>query len=237
MSKSEEKKMETLITQAMNGNSTAQNNLALMYELGLGVDKDEKKALGWWEKAAESGSGIAQLNLAKLIEEQNPNDEASKKKSFFWFNEAKKKGFNDWETQIEKLIEQKNTSAQKDKKVKKILIVDDSNTIRQHAVQVFKNAGYHVMEAVDGLDGLEKVRANWDIGMMVVDVNMPRMGGLEMCEHLAKEKFLEKIPFLMLTTESNAEHVLRAKKLGAKGWMIKPAKSETLINVAKKILG
>jgi len=118
--------------------------------------------------------------------------------------------------------------------MKKILIVDDSETIRITVSTTLEGAGFTVVQAVDGIDGLAKLAEN-DVSLIILDVNMPRLGGLEMLERIQAEPKFSKIPVVMLTTEAHFSLIERAKKLGAKGWMIKPVKPENLIAAAKKI--
>lgn len=113
---------------------------------------------------------------------------------------------------------------------KRILVVDDSPTIRQQVCLVLTQGGYEVIEAKDGLEGLEQlVKAS----MAFCDVNMPRMNGVEFVEKVGKNG----IPIVMLTTESRPELIERAKTAGAKGWMVKPFKPEHLLAVVKKLVG
>jgi two-component system, chemotaxis family, chemotaxis protein CheY len=119
--------------------------------------------------------------------------------------------------------------------MKKILIVDDSETIRITVTATLEGAGFTVVQAVDGLDGLAQL-AEHDVALVILDVNMPRLGGLEMLEKVQADPKLSKIPVVMLTTEAHFALIDRAKKLGAKGWMIKPVKPENLIAAAKKVV-
>lgn len=112
---------------------------------------------------------------------------------------------------------------------KKILVVDDSPSIRQQVTLCLEQGGYAVVEAQDGVEGLER-RA--DCAMAICDVNMPRMNGIEFAEKIAGT-----LPIVMLTTEGRPELITRAKAAGAKGWMVKPFKSEHLLSVVKKLVG
>jgi two-component system, chemotaxis family, chemotaxis protein CheY len=120
--------------------------------------------------------------------------------------------------------------------MKKILIVDDSETIRLTVAATLEDAGFSVVQAVDGVDALAKLAECEDINLMIVDVNMPRLGGLEMLERVHADPALAKIPVVMLTTEAHLALIDRAKKLGARGWMIKPVKPENLVAAARKVL-
>jgi len=117
---------------------------------------------------------------------------------------------------------------------KKILVVDDSNTIRQQLAFALTRAGYEVIEAGDGREGLNQIAGNPDIAMIICDVNMPKMNGLEMIEEIAKNKS-SFAPVIMLTTEGGNELIERAKKSGAKGWLVKPFKPEQIVDVVKKL--
>jgi two-component system chemotaxis response regulator CheY len=118
---------------------------------------------------------------------------------------------------------------------KKILVVDDSATVRQQVGLALSQAGFEIIEAVDGMDGVDKVGQVTDISLVICDVNMPRMSGLEMLEKLHEDKKHNTIPVVMLTTEGQPELVDRAKKAGAKGWIVKPFKAELLVAAAKKL--
>ena len=120
---------------------------------------------------------------------------------------------------------------------KKVLIVDDSRTIRQQVNFTLSKGGFQVVEAEDGNDGIAKLKSNPDVSMIISDVNMPNMGGLEMLETINGDGGLPHPPIIMLTTEGSGELVERAKKAGAKGWLVKPFKPEQLVAVATKLVG
>jgi two-component system chemotaxis response regulator CheY len=113
-----------------------------------------------------------------------------------------------------------------------VLVVDDSMMVRKQVGSALKGQGYDVIEAVDGCDALEKLAGNPDTKLIVCDVNMPKMNGLEFLEQLAARN--SSIPVVMLTTEGQPELIQRAKSLGAKGWLVKPFKPDYLTATAKK---
>ncbi len=117
----------------------------------------------------------------------------------------------------------------------KILVVDDSVTVRQQVGLALGQAGFEVIEAADGQEGLDKISANPDLLMVITDVNMPQMNGLEMLEKLKADPKHAKLIVFMLTTEGQPELIDRAKKAGAKGWIVKPFKAELLVSAAKKL--
>lgn len=118
---------------------------------------------------------------------------------------------------------------------KKILVVDDSNTIRQQVGMCLSGAGYAVVEAADGAEGFEAIKSQSDIAMVICDVNMPNMNGIEMLEAVQKEGKSGKPPVVMLTTEGQPALIKRAKSAGAKGWIVKPFKPDMLLAAAKKL--
>lgn len=118
---------------------------------------------------------------------------------------------------------------------KKVLVVDDSTTIRLQVGRALRDAGYVVVEAGDGMEALERV-AEHDVSVAIVDVNMPRMNGLELLERLKADPAHAKIVVLMLTTEVQKSLIERAKNAGARGWMIKPVKMDHLVAAVKKVL-
>ena len=118
---------------------------------------------------------------------------------------------------------------------KKVMIVDDSKTIRQQVSFTLSKGGYDVIEAEDGNDGLAKLKANADIAMIISDVNMPNLNGLEMVEKIKAEG--HSVPIVMLTTEGAADMIERAKAAGAKGWLVKPFKPDQLVAAVQKLAG
>jgi two-component system, chemotaxis family, chemotaxis protein CheY len=119
---------------------------------------------------------------------------------------------------------------------KKVLVVDDSPTVRQQVSLALKQAGFEVLEATDGADGVAKVGSDPSIGMVILDVNMPRMNGLEMLETIKAGGQNAGLAVIMLTSEGQQSLIDRAKKAGAKGWIVKPFKAELLVAAVKKLL-
>ena len=115
----------------------------------------------------------------------------------------------------------------------KVIVVDDSATVRAQVGGALSKSGFEVLEARDGLEALDKVSATPDLSLVVCDVNMPRMNGLEFLE-AARAKGIH-VPVLMLTTEGQPQLMQRAKAAGARAWIIKPFKAEILIEAAKKL--
>lgn len=118
----------------------------------------------------------------------------------------------------------------------RILTVDDSNSLRRMVAFTLKQAGHEVVQAVDGSDGLVKIREQ-KIDLALVDVNMPSMGGIEMVTEMRKLPDYAKTPILMLTTESSDEKKQEGRQAGATGWIVKPFSPEQLLGIVEKVLG
>lgn len=119
---------------------------------------------------------------------------------------------------------------------KKILIVDDSASMRQMVSFTLKSNGYEVIEAVDGVDALAKAKAT-TVNMVITDLNMPKMDGITLIKELRKNPSTKFVPIVMLTTESQAEKKQEGKNAGASGWIVKPFQPDQLIGVVKKLIG
>jgi two-component system chemotaxis response regulator CheY len=117
----------------------------------------------------------------------------------------------------------------------KFLIVDDSNSIRQMVSFTLKSAGYDVVEASDGLQGLQKAKGE-SFDLVISDVNMPNMNGIELCQELRKLSSFEFTPILMLTTESSGDMKVRGKEAGATGWLVKPFNPDKLLATIKRVV-
>ncbi|HEY8606436.1 MAG TPA: response regulator [Noviherbaspirillum sp.] len=119
---------------------------------------------------------------------------------------------------------------------KTILAVDDSGSLRQMVVFSLRAAGYQVTEAIDGQDGLDKARTQV-FDLVLTDQNMPRMDGLTLIRSLRGLPTYQKVPILMLTTESSDEMKSKGRAAGANGWLVKPFDPQRLTEVVKKVIG
>ena len=119
---------------------------------------------------------------------------------------------------------------------KTILAVDDSGSLRQMVVFSLNAAGYQVIEAVDGEDALIKAQAQI-VDLVLTDQNMPRMDGLTLIKSLRSLSSYQKVPILMLTTESSDEMKALGKAAGATGWLVKPFDPKRLLDVVQRVIG
>lgn len=118
--------------------------------------------------------------------------------------------------------------------MKTILTVDDSRTMRDMLRLALTDAGFEVVQAVDGLDGLsvlDCVRPD----IIITDINMPRLDGFGFVEAVRARKPLRSIPVLVLTTESDIEKKDRARRAGATGWIVKPFDAGKLVAAIQRV--
>ena len=118
---------------------------------------------------------------------------------------------------------------------KKVLIVDDSESIREAVSYTLENAEYTVEKAVDGLDALEKLKeASYQL--MITDLHMPNMDGISLIREVRSREELKFLPILFLTTESQTAKMEEARTAGATGWIVKPFVPEKLVAVVQKLI-
>jgi two-component system chemotaxis response regulator CheY len=119
--------------------------------------------------------------------------------------------------------------------VKRVLVVDDSATVRQQVRAALGAGEFVLMEASDGSEGAEIINQFADLSAVICDVNMPRMSGLEMLEAVKSDPKHTRLPIVMLTTEGQHDLIQRAKAAGAKGWIVKPFKPDLLLAAIRKL--
>lgn len=118
----------------------------------------------------------------------------------------------------------------------KILIVDDSASMRQMVSFTLAGAGHQVTEAPDGEDALELAKAGGGFDLVLSDVNMPKMDGISLVKALRALAAFKFTPILMLTTESGSDKKTEGKSAGATGWIVKPFSPDQLIATVNKVL-
>lgn len=116
-----------------------------------------------------------------------------------------------------------------------ILAVDDSASMRQMVRYTLEGAGYKVLQASDGIEALELAK-NGTADLVLTDVNMPRMDGIELVRELRALSNYKFVPMLVLTTESGQETKMRGKQAGATGWIVKPFNPGQLLATIARVL-
>lgn len=118
---------------------------------------------------------------------------------------------------------------------KTILVVDDSQSLRNLVKLVLENEGFKILLAENGKEAL-KMMASEEIQLLVTDLHMPVMDGMELVKNVRQSKEYQYLPVLILTTETNSQIKIRAKNIGATGWITKPFDNEKLIKTIKRVL-
>ena len=116
-----------------------------------------------------------------------------------------------------------------------ILTADDSPSMREMIAFTLQNAGYEVIEAVDGKDALERL-SRAPVQMLITDLNMPNIDGIELIRRVRALPQYKYVPIIMVTTESEDSRKQQGKAAGATGWIVKPFRAEQLVAVAKRFL-
>ncbi len=117
---------------------------------------------------------------------------------------------------------------------KTVLTIDDSRTMRDMLYMALVDAGYRVIQAVDGIDGLETLSAE-GADVVITDINMPRLDGFGFIEGMRADPANRSIPVLVLTTESDAAKKQRAREAGATGWIVKPFDPAKLVDAVRRV--
>lgn len=118
---------------------------------------------------------------------------------------------------------------------KRVLIVDDSESIREAVGFTLESAAYSVEKAVDGLDALKKLNAS-AFQLVITDLHMPNMDGINLIKEIRSRKEFQFLPILFLTTESQLARKEEARSAGATGWVVKPFVPEKLVSVVQKLI-
>jgi len=120
--------------------------------------------------------------------------------------------------------------------MKKILICDDSEMVRNFHYYILKTSGFDVISAIDGADGLDKLWINRDIGLVITDINMPNMDGYSMIEKIRMEEEFEDLPIIIISTEDQLKDKQKGYDAGANIYIVKPTDPEQLIESVKLLM-
>jgi two-component system chemotaxis response regulator CheY len=120
--------------------------------------------------------------------------------------------------------------------LRKVLIVDDSVSMRQMVSFTLRQGGFEVIEAGHGQEALEKLASTASVDLIITDLNMPVMDGITFIQNVRKQPALMRKPISMLTTEGLASKKEQGKAAGATGWIVKPFDPEKLLTTIAKVL-
>jgi len=120
---------------------------------------------------------------------------------------------------------------------KTILVVDDSEMVRNYYYYILKNAGFNVVSAFDGADGLEKIYQLGSVDLIVSDINMPNMDGYTMIQRIREDSRFNNVPIIIVSTEQEATDKQKGFNVGADVYIVKPIEANVLIENIKLLLG
>lgn len=120
--------------------------------------------------------------------------------------------------------------------MKTIMLVDDSATILLSISNILSKAGYGVEKAANAAEGLAKFKAGVKVDLLITDLNMPGMNGIEFIKEVRTLPNYKFMPILFLTTESQQSRRMEAKAAGASGWLVKPATADELLGTIKLVI-
>jgi two-component system, chemotaxis family, chemotaxis protein CheY len=118
----------------------------------------------------------------------------------------------------------------------KVLIIDDAETIRRSVVNALEPAGFSVIAARDGFQGIAALKETRDLCLVIVDLNMPGLSGFGVLDWMRKDASAHLPPAVFMTTELSEPELARAKNAGAVGWLVKPCRPEQLVAVVERVL-
>lgn len=120
--------------------------------------------------------------------------------------------------------------------IKKVLIIDDSKLVHSLYHQLLKKYDCEIIDAMNGLEGLEKLDLENDIDVVLLDIDMPKMTGVELLEHLKKEDLYQDIPFIVISTQGKEKSIKRGLELGASAYLVKPFEADVFSDLLEKVI-
>lgn len=120
-------------------------------------------------------------------------------------------------------------------KSKRVVLIDDSQSIRAAVSFMLRKRGFEVITGIDGKDALKHFNGG-DIDLVITDLHMPNMDGIGLIKEVRNIEDYKRVPILVLTTESQVSIKLEAKKAGATGWIVKPFETEKLLATIRKVV-
>jgi len=208
-----------LETKAAAGDTEAQCSLAFLYEIGIEREQDYRKAAQYWQMAAHAGRQLAVDKLNLLLEEGKI--EAS------WLDLVTKESPGP---------QPSHESRPGMEIAPKILMADEDEELREMMSDVLQQAGYRVIQALNGEEAVQKVMANPDLRLIITDVKIPKLNGLQFVKTLRRLSLAESARIIVMTAYSQPALIAEGKKLAIDSWLVKPVCQETLLETVKRLL-
>ena len=201
--------------QAEKGNPLAQTAIALLYELGLEVPQDLEQAARFMRMAADQGHGPAALNL---IESHDLGAYALSESELNNYKEVCEKAGLVSQKEIKKKFKKQTTQTRSHY----IMVADASSESSSLLCSSLKTDGYITIKAADGIAALEHIRTNNKIEMVLLDLNLPRLKGLQLLELIRQDVGLFNLPVILFSDSKSPRELQKAKKLGIYACLSKP---------------
>ena len=224
------KNEEILKKMAEKGDKDATELCGLLYELnildsdgkGIGRREDQTQAKKMYKRAADAGSPTAQISFAKLLMAKNPESDQAEK----YIKLAADKGFFMPEHAGERIkaIQKKLNLVD----AGHALVVDDNRTERDMICGIINKRGYKVLAADNGEEALTILKKNKRIALVILDINMPVMNGIDFLRAIRDIEHYSNLAVLVTSFSNEKQHVIDAKRLGISGWMVKPLEIKKL---------
>lgn len=222
-----DEKLKKLKQSAETGDRKSQESLGLLYELGLGVKEDPEQAMHYWQAAAGDGNGWAATSLAGLMRRTAP-DGSLEKKARALEQQAAADGFILPENRKDRL--QAMSAATR----LHVLIVEDDPMVRDLFTRMLSGDHYSVAGAADGREALYQMTRVPAPQMILLDINLPGINGMELLRSLRSLDKTSSIPIIIISADPSMTYREEAKKLGALSWLTKPVSKPTLLAAVKK---
>ncbi|SMF50220.1 response regulator [Pseudobacteriovorax antillogorgiicola] len=195
---------------AEEGDPEAQCSLAFLFEIGLDRDVDLDQALSWWRKAADQGHPIALEKVSAITGEPMPEQPASNPK----------------QSHTRDGVEVRT----------KVLLIEDEDDLRALLEAELEENGFHVMAAVDGQEGLNKLIATPGVHLIITDLKMPRMNGIQFIKTLRKMRIAETAGLIVMTSYSKPELIETGRKMKVDHWLAKPFDLTKIVETVNQVL-
>lgn len=218
--------IEELQAEAKNGNLEAQNALAMLNELGLIPQASAAEAARLYAKSAKAGDPVAALYLGVIYENGAEGVPADPKAAANYYDLAEKGGFHKAEDRLAEAGVARRT----------VLIVDDSASVRSVTRSLLSKSGFDVVEAADASQAIRFLQNGGQVDLVISDVEMPNMDGLEMLAIIRGRLQRKDLPVVMVTSVRELGVLKKAKTLGVQGWVLKPYDHEMLVQIVRKAL-
>lgn len=208
----------TVEEKAGKGDTEAQCALAFLFEIGLDRPQNYRQAAHFWQLAAKVGNQLAISKLEQLLRDD--------KIQTCWLDQS--------------TLPSPNKKPQKEREggqiSQKILLADDEDEIRILTGNFLELAGFKIIHAVNGEEAIQKILANPDIKIIVTDLKMPKLNGLQMVKTLRRMQVAETAKIVMMTAFSQPTLIAEGKKLNVDAWLVKPIRHEALLDTLKRLI-